>query len=128
MRKQLKKIKENYRKDNKESKKYKAKDFRLMSVSRAKSIFEWKNNLKTNKDKKVEEINKKIDNINKMDLVAYLKYSKEKYLEKKAKKEKNKENDDDDPTIDEIEEAINKIFEINKIEEEDEGIKYEHNF
>ena len=39
LRKQLKKIKENYRKDNKESKKYKAKDFKLMSVSRAQSIF-----------------------------------------------------------------------------------------
>ena len=128
LRKQLKKIRENYRKDNKESKKYKAKDFKLMSVSRAESIFKWKNNLKTNKDKKVEEITKKIESINKMDLIAYLKYSKEKYLEKKTKREKNKEDNDDDSTIDEIEEAINKIFKINKIEEEDEGIKYELNF
>ena len=56
-----------------------------MSVSRAESIFKWKNNLKSNKDKKVEEIAKKIDSINKMDLIAYLKFSKEKYLEKKGK-------------------------------------------
>ena len=53
MRKQLKVIKENYRKDNKESKKYKAKDIRLMNRSRAESIIELKNNLKSNKDKKV---------------------------------------------------------------------------
>ena len=61
-----------------------------MSVGRAESIFKWKNNLKTNKDKKVEEISKKIEIINKMDLIAYLKYSKEKYLEKKQKREKIK--------------------------------------
>jgi len=61
-----------------------------MSVSRAESIFKWKNNLKTNIDKKVEEISKKIESINKMDLIAYLKYSKEKYLEKKQKGEKIK--------------------------------------
>ena len=128
LRKQLKVINENYRKDNKESKKYKAKDIRLMSISRAESIIEWKNNLKSNKDKKVEEITKKIDRIDKMDLINYLKYTKEQYLEKKLKKEKNKENDDDDSTIDEIEEAINKIFRINKIEEEDDGIKYELSF
>ena len=51
-----------------------------------------------------------------MDLIDYLKYTKEKYLEKKLKKEKSKEHDDDDSTIDEIEEAINKIIRINKIE------------
>ena len=73
-----------------------------MSVGRAESIFKWKNNLKTNKDKKVGEIIKKIDSINKMDLIAYFKYSKEKYLEKKAKREKNKEDNDDNSTIDEI--------------------------
>ena len=61
-----------------------------MSVSRAESIFKLKNNLKINKDKKVEEISKKIESINKMDLIAYLKYSKEKYLEKKQKGKKIK--------------------------------------
>ena len=127
MRKKLKQIKEKYKKDNKESKKYKARDLKLMSISRAESIIEWKENLKTNKDKKIEEINKKIENIEKMDLIDYLKYSKGKFLEKK-KLVKDKNNYDEEvSTINEIDEAINKIFQINSIEEE-EGIKYELNF
>ena len=129
LRKRAKNIKEKYRIDNQESKKYKAKDLKLMSISRADSIIEWKKNLKPNKDKKIEEINKKINDIEKMDLIAYLRYSKEKYQETKIKKEKNKENceNDEESTIDEIDEAINKILKINTIEEE-EGIKYELEF
>ena len=45
---------------------------------------------------------------------------------KKLVKDKNNYNEDDEEvsTINEIDEAINKIFQINSIEEE-EGIKYE---
>lgn len=130
LRKRAKNIKEKYRIDNQESRKYKAKDLKLMSISRAGSIIEWKKNLKPNKDKKIEEINRKINEIEKMDLIAYLRYSKEKYKETKIKKEKNKENcdNDEESTIDEIDEAINKILKINTIEEEEEGIKYELEF
>ena len=65
-------------------------------------------------------------NFNKMDLFLIWSTQRKNIFIKRAKKDKDKEDDADYSTIDEIEEAINKInFKINKIEEEDEGIKYE---
>ena len=47
---------------------------------------------------------------------------------KKLKKENCKEDDDGDSTIAKIEEQISKIFRLNKIEEKENGVKYEINF
>ena len=54
LRKKIKEIKKQYTIDNRELKKYKAKDFKLMSVGRAESIYEQKKNLKPNKEKKLK--------------------------------------------------------------------------
>ena len=56
-----------------------------------------------------------------MNLFIYFKYSKEKYLDKKEQK-RIKIKKLMHTTIDKIEEAINNILKMNKIEEEDEGI------
>ena len=59
-----------------------------MSVGRAMSLFRTKNNLKPNKEKKIQELNEKISNLEKMDIVDYLRYSKIEYFRKKKEKKK----------------------------------------
>ena len=54
-----------------------------MSVGRAMSLFRTKKNLKPNKEKKIQELNEKISNLEKMDIVGYLRYSKIEYFWKK---------------------------------------------
>ena len=85
LRKKIKEIKKQYTIDNRELKKYKAKDFKLMSVGRAESIYEQKKNLKPNKEKKIEELEKTLKNIEKMDISEYLKYSEKKKVNKKKR-------------------------------------------
>ena len=56
-----------------------------------------------------------------MDMVKYLKHSKNEFYNKK----KREIDEDDESTIDD---AINKILKIKKIEEDDRSIKYEIEF
>ena len=94
-----------------------------MSVGRTESIYEQKKNLKPNKEKKIEELEKTIKNIEKMDISEYLKYSKKKEDEQKKKDEED--NDDDESTIEEVN---NKLMRIKKFEKEIKNIKYELEF
>ena len=119
LRKKIKDVNEKYKADKKELDNIKAKDYKLMSVGRAMSLFRKKKNLKPNKKKKIQELNEKISNLEKMDIVDYLRYSKIEYFRKK----KRKEEIDDESTIDD---SINKILKIKEIE--DENIKFEIEF
>ena len=120
-RKKIKEINAKYKKDRKEFKKIKAKDFKLMSIARANSLFEAKKNLKPEKIKKINELKEKIKILKKMDMVEYLRHSKNEFYNKK----KEEIEEDDESTIDD---AINKILKIKKIEEDDASIKYEIKF
>ena len=97
------------------------KRFKLMSVGRAEAINKEKKDLKPNKEKKVNELNKKIKDLNNMDIVDYLNHTKKEFQKNKKKKEIN----DDESTIDD---SINKILRIKKYEEEFNGINYEIEF
>ena len=79
-------LKKNTKQKKKELDNIKAKDYKLMSVGRAMSLFRKKKNLKPNKEKKIQELNEKISNLEKMDIVDYLRYSKIEYLWKKKKR------------------------------------------
>ena len=81
---------------------------------------------KEEKNKRIEEINKKIKEIEEMDLIQYLKFTKAK-KNKKDLKNCGEENENDDEST--IEEAIDKIFKIKEIYEDDSNnIKYELEF
>ena len=124
LRKKIKEIKENYNKDKKELGKIKSKELKMMSVARAESIYEQKKNLKGNKEKKIEEIEKKINDIGNMEITEYLRYTKEEE-KKRIKKKRQKDDDNDDSTIDD---TIAKILKIREFENENENIKYEIEF
>ena len=119
LRKKIKEIKEKYRVEKKELDKIKAKDYKLMGVGRAMSLFQTKKNLKPNMEKKIQELNEKITYLEKLDIVDYLRHSKIEYLRKK----KRREEFDEESTIDD---SINKILKIKEIE--DENIKFEIEF
>ena len=112
IRKTIKEVRQNYAQKNQELKKYKAKDFKMMGVARAQSIYKQKQNLKPNKEKKIEELEKNIKDLEKMDITEYLKYSKSRDAEDKILKDK----DDQESTIDD------------EIEKKIENIKYELEF
>ena len=119
LRKRIKELKEKYKAEKKELGNLKARDFKLMGVGRAEALFQKKKNLKPNKEKKIKELNQKIEDLQKMDIPDYLRHTKFEYYRKKKKKDEI----DEESTIDD---SINKILKIREIE--DENIKFELEF
>ena len=88
LRKRIKELKEKYKAEKKELGNLKAKDFKLMGVGRAEALFQKKKNLKPNKEKKIKELNQKIEDLQKMDIPDYLRHTKIEYYRKKKGKMK----------------------------------------
>ena len=105
-------IKIRYAKRNK--KKFKKRDLNLLSLSRAFSIINGPENLKTEKETKIEELGKKIGIIKNMTLKKYIEYRES--LDKKKFEEEKKDKNEEDIIIE------NNIKKLEKMIKNDEKI------
>ena len=116
---EIKSIKKKFSKDKRNFNKKKKRDLKNMSIGRALSIINGLKIKKLEKDKKVKELELKIDNISKMSLIQYLKYINENEKDKEIIEENSIS------TIDEeIEEKLSKLDKIIK----ENNIKYHMKF
>ena len=88
----------------------------LLSLSRAFSIINGPENLKTEKETKIEELEKKIGIIKNMTLKKYIEYRES--LDKKKFEEEKKDKNEEDIIIE------NNIKKLEKMIKNDEKIKY----
>ena len=126
LKKEIKEIESLYSKKIRENrsvkKKYKKRDLKFMSIGRALSIVEGPERLKTEKEKKVGEIKKKIEKISKMTLKEYIEHRNGKENENEIEIENS---DEEETNVSEIEKKINQLEEICK---KNKKIKYPKNF
>ena len=116
----IKKLNETYaikiRDAKRSKKKFKNRDLNLLSLSRAFSIINGPENLKTEKETKIEELGKKIGIIKNMTLKKYIEYRES--LDKKKFEEEKKDKNEEDIIIE------NNIKKLEKMIKNDEKINY----
>ena len=122
LKKEIKVLKSSYseiiKKENSVKKSFKKKDLKYFSIGRGTSITQGPERKKNERDKKIRDIEDRIELISKMSLRQYLDYSR-----KKEEKEDADNNDECSLSTlsEEIEERLNKLKEITK---QNKNIKY----
>lgn len=106
----------------KTKKNFKKRDLKYLSWGRAFQITDAPAKFEKEKEEKINEIDKKIENIAKMDLISYIKHINR---EEKEDEEINKDDEDDDSTIDEI---IDNILKLKNKKSENKKISYKIRF
>ena len=119
-------FKEKIKMNNDVKKKFKKRDLKNMSIGRALSIINGPQTAEDEKKLAISEKEKKIDLISKMTLWEYLEHHKEKEKEKEKEEFINEQEEsiNSDSTMDEAEQ---KLSQLEKLIKEDKNLKYLRN-
>lgn len=122
LKKEKKEIPKEYRKKIKNSKNFKKRDLKYLSMGRALNIINAPKRLEEEKDKKLSDLEEEINNISNMSLTDYIRHLN---LKENEKMKIEEEINDEESTLDE---AIEKILKLKFISAEDKKIKYDLKF